>query len=186
MSNMELWSDVVGYEGRYEVSTLGRVRSVDRTIVDSHCKREFKGVILTSTEHNGKQPYYYVSLSSGGVIEKELVHRLVATAFIDNPDGKPQVNHKDCNVHNNTLKNLEWVTNAENTIHAYDNNLNSRALTTSIYSNLRHVGDYRSLREACNQLGLKYKSVFYHKKGQSVFNYKGFTFLIGGDFPCQK
>lgn len=114
--------------GYYEVSNLGRVRSLKRIIKDTWCTRSFEGRVLKQTKHNGKQPYFYVTLSKEHKTKKILVHRLVAEAFIDNPECKPQVNHKDGNVHNNKVSNLEWVTNAENTQHAYDTGLyvNSR------------------------------------------------------------
>lgn len=63
--------------------------------------------------------YRSVSLCSGGLVVKYQVHRLVAAAFIPNPEGKAQVNHKDGNPSNNTVENLEWATNAENNLHAY-------------------------------------------------------------------
>lgn len=116
----EVWKPVIGFESSYEVSSLGRVKSVMRIIVDRKCVRIFKGKILKPTEHNGKQPYFYVSLSNGGKIRKYLVHRLVAEAFIPNPLCKEQVNHIDGNPQNNSVENLEWCTNSENTQHAYD------------------------------------------------------------------
>lgn len=117
------WKPIKGYEGYYEVSDEGLVRSVTRIITDSWCTRCFKGKILKPALHNGKQPYFYVTLSKDHKNRKILVHRLVAGAFIPNPDDKPQVNHKDGNVHNNCVTNLEWCTNAENTQHAYDTGL---------------------------------------------------------------
>ena len=123
MIKMESWKPIKGYEGYYEVSNFGQVRSITRIITDSWCVRNFKGKTLKQTEHNGKQPYYYVTLSKNHISRKELVHRLVANAFIDNPLNKPQVNHIDGDVHNNCVNNLEWVTNAENTQHAYDTGL---------------------------------------------------------------
>lgn len=123
MSQIEQWEDVKGYEGYYQVSDLGRVRSLERTIIDSLCTRIFKGKVLKQTEHNGKQPYFYVTLSKSRKNKKLLVHRLVAETFIPNEDNKEQVNHIDGDPQNNTIINLEWVTNAENTQHAYDTGL---------------------------------------------------------------
>ncbi len=123
MTLIEEWKDIEGYEGLYQVSNLGRVRSLKRTIVDSWCTRVFKGRILKQTEHNGKQPYFYVTLSKNHKNRKILVHRLVAECFIDNDHNKEQVNHIDGNPQNNNVENLEWVTNAENTQHAYNTGL---------------------------------------------------------------
>ena len=107
----ELWKDVKGYEGLYQVSNYGRVKSLTRTMVDNRCTRTFKGQLLKPMTHNGKQPYLYVSLSKCGNIKKVFIHRLVAETFLHNLDNKPQVNHKDGNARNNLVSNLEWVTN---------------------------------------------------------------------------
>jgi len=105
----EIWKDIKGYESLYQVSSYGRVKSLDRTIVDSWCTREFKGQILTPTKHNGKQPYLYVSLSRQGKVKKLFIHQLVAETFISNPENKSQVNHKDGNPQKNLVSNLDTV-----------------------------------------------------------------------------
>ena len=120
----ETWRFINGFENLYEVSNFGKVRSVDRIIIDTHCARLFKGKLLKATKSNGKQPYYYISLSKFGKVKKCFIHRLVAETFIENPFNKLQVNHIDGNPLNNRVDNLEWVTNAENTQHAYDIKLN--------------------------------------------------------------
>ena len=153
---MTEWKDIAGYDGYYQVSNDGQVRSCERTVKDSKCVRVFKGKILTQTEHNGKQPYYYVSLSYGGNIVKRMTHRLVAETFIPNPDNKPQVNHKDGNVHNNSVSNLEWVTNAENTQHAYNSHLRNKRLILIEYD-----GRVQTLRKWCTELGLSYKTTYW-------------------------
>lgn len=153
---MTEWKDIAGYEGYYQVSDDGLVRSCERTVEDSKCSRTMKGKILHPTEHNGKQPYYYVSLSYGGKVVKRMVHRLVAEAFVPNPDDKPQVNHKDGNVHNNRIDNLEWVTNAENTQHAYDTHLRKKRLQL-----IEYEGKVQTLRKWCMDLGLDYKKTYW-------------------------
>lgn len=152
----EIWKDIKGYEGYYQVSNYGRVRSLDRTVVDSWCTRNLKGKILKQTKHNGKQKYYYVSLSKDNQIKKVFVHRLVARAFISNMKIKPQVNHKDGNPFNNKVENLEWVTNAENTQHAYDTKLNKKNQLPISFN-----GQTKSLRKWCRELNLNYKSTWY-------------------------
>ena len=108
----EIWKDVVGYEGYYQVSNLGRVRSLDRIASNG---RKIKGKIL-STKVNTPPYYQRVSLSVNGKMKLVQVHRLVAQAFVYNPDPehKTQVGHKDESRTNNRADNLEWVTPKEN------------------------------------------------------------------------
>ena len=146
---------VKGFEGLYEVDTQGNVFSVDRIIHDVKCDRLFRGKMLKPTEHNGKQPYFYVSLCKNGKSTKQMVHRLVAEAFIPNPLNLPQVNHKDGNVHNNAVWNLEWATNADNTFHAYENRLKKKNV---IWIECGCEG--HSLRTWCALLDLDYKKTY--------------------------
>ena len=108
----EIWKDVVGYEGYYQVSNLGRVRSLDRIASNG---RKIKGKIL-STKVNTPPYYPRVSLSVNGKMKLVQVHRLVAQAFVYNPDPehKTQGGHKDESRTNNRADNLEWVTPKEN------------------------------------------------------------------------
>ena len=108
----EIWKDVVGYEGYYQVSNLGRARSLDRIASNG---RKIKGKIL-STKVNTPPYYPRVSLSVNGKMKLVQVHRLVAQAFVYNPDPehKTQVGHKDESRTNNRADNLEWVTPKEN------------------------------------------------------------------------
>ncbi|HWR30605.1 MAG TPA: NUMOD4 domain-containing protein [Negativicutes bacterium] len=105
---MEIWKDIKGYEGLYQVSNLGNVRSLKNCIV------------LVGAKNT---QYKTVSLCRNGVCVTNFRHRLVAEAFIPNLLNKRQVNHKDGNKHNNNVENLEWVTHKENMKHAYENNM---------------------------------------------------------------
>jgi hypothetical protein len=124
----EIWKDVKGFEGYYQVSNLGKVKSLDRVEYyqrkDSNklTRRSRKGKMLTTkTDRYG---YEVLHLRKDGEVNiYPTVHRLVAEAFIDNPDNKPTVNHKDCDKKNNVVSNLEWNTISENTKHASDNGL---------------------------------------------------------------
>lgn len=107
---MEIWKDVVGYEGMYEVSNKGRVRSLDRKDIRG---RRVKGKYLKYK----KTSRGYLSLQLCG--KDCLIHRLVAKAFIPNPENKPQVNHIDGDKSNNNVENLEWCTSSENNKHRY-------------------------------------------------------------------
>ncbi len=109
---MELWKDVIGYEGYYQISNKGNVRSLDR-FDGVHDRRGT--VIIPNLKRNG---YLQVGLRKHRTRKWVGVHRLVAIHFIENPNNKPQVNHIDGNKQNNTVENLEWVTAKENQNHA--------------------------------------------------------------------
>lgn len=114
MENIEIWKDIEGFEGLYQVSNKGRVRSLDRYIWN----HKQKGKVLKPQSKNNK--YLQVSLSNKGSEKKckhTYIHILVAKAFIPNPRGCTQVNHKDFDKTNNHVENLEWVTQQENLIH---------------------------------------------------------------------
>ena len=100
-----LWKDIKGYEGLYKITSLGDVYSVTR-----------KKFIYQSIDRYG---YKQCLLYNNGKHKTKKVHRLVAEAFIENIDNKPQINHKDGNRTNNRIDNLEWCTNSENQLHSY-------------------------------------------------------------------
>ena len=118
-----IWLPVQGYEGFYEVSNTGLVRSVDRVItgVDG-TDYPRKGRVLKPNPHKDIQ-YFVVSLWKENKGTSFYVHRLVCAAFHPNLDGKLEVNHKDGNRHNNHIDNLEWATRTENTNHAIQTGL---------------------------------------------------------------
>ena len=105
----EIWKDVKGYDGKYQVSNLGHVRSMSF----AHTRQ---AKVLKATPTNCG--YVKVELYANGKGKVKYVHRLVAQAFIPNPDNKPQVNHIDGNKDNNVASNLEWCSPGENQTHA--------------------------------------------------------------------
>lgn len=109
---MEVWKDVVGYEGLYQVSNMGRIRSLDREIKCSNSVRFYKGRVLSCGKDN--HGYLRIILAVAGKHRCRQVHRLVAEAFIPNPNGLPEVNHKDENPLNNCADNLEWCSKVYN------------------------------------------------------------------------
>lgn len=114
----EIWKDIPGYEGYYQVSTFGNVRSLDRIVKGRWGKRLQHGSMMKlSEDFDG---YLGVGLTKDGKQRGYRVNRLVAMTFIPNPDNLPIVHHKDNNTKNNRVDNLEWATVQYNTQHAID------------------------------------------------------------------
>ena len=109
----EVWKPICGYEGIYEVSNHGNIRSLDRI---DFAGRHLKGKLF-STKAKGN--YITCVLTKYGEHQTFRIHQLVAETFIPNPDGKQCVNHKDGNKQNNHVSNLEWCTHSENNRHAF-------------------------------------------------------------------
>ena len=107
----EIWRDVVGYEGLYMVSNYGKVMSLN------YCKRGYAKLLTPKVNRSGR---LWVNLYKNGVNKPFLIHRLVGTAFIPNPDGLPQINHKDENPKNNHVGNLEWCDNLYNARYSFE------------------------------------------------------------------
>lgn len=122
MNELESWSDVIGYEGLYQISNFGNVRSLPHTITVEQKRykqpRQMHWQGKPLRQHPDGKGYLIVRPCKLGKSKTLLVHRLVALHFIPNPDNKPAVNHLDSNVFNNHASNLEWCTIAENNHHA--------------------------------------------------------------------
>ena len=101
----EIWRDIVGYEGLYQVSNTGKVKSL------RYRKKYEQKEIAINLRKDG---YLQVNLNKQGHQKIYLVHRLVAQTFLPNPENKPYINHIDCNPSNNCVNNLEWCTQSEN------------------------------------------------------------------------
>jgi hypothetical protein len=121
----EIWKDIPGYEGYYQVSNYGKIMGVNRTLVYKKRGKEHshfvkRKVLSQIINHKG---YFRICLRKNGNSKQGNVSRLVAIAFVPNPENKPQVNHIDGNKLNDRVDNLEWVTARENIIHGYKNGL---------------------------------------------------------------
>jgi len=147
---MEIWKDVVGYEGLYEVSNRGRVRTKEGKVTHSrlHGVRVWKTRVLK--EKNKKSRDVRVDLWKDKKAKTFLVHRLVAAAFLENDDlSKKCINHKDGNPKNNHVSNLEWCDYKENNNHAFDNNLMStNKKITLVDSKTGEQHEFRSMSKA--------------------------------------
>lgn len=160
----EIWKDVDGYGGFYEVSNLGRVRSKERiTEIQPYCHIVRKPRILKA-QFNGT--YYRVVMSVDGKSRQVLIHRLVAETFIPNPKGLPQVNHKDENGKNNHVNNLEWCTLQYNQSYGTKCLRHSlfmvqsagRAVTQYTLDGVP-IASYRSIMEASKKTGVYYSAI---------------------------
>lgn len=114
----EIWKDVVGYEGLYQVSNLGNIKSLN------YNRTGEERILKPRTDKDG---YLQVNLYNNKKLKTFKIHRLVAKAFIPNPDNKPEVNHKDEDKTNNCLTNLEWMTRLENNNYGTHNERSSKS-----------------------------------------------------------
>lgn len=158
----EIWKDIKGYEGMYQISNWGRVRSLDRVSYQKHysgclSRYEHKGRILRlSSRPNG---YVRVTINR----HCETVHRLVAEAFLEKPEGKDYINHLDANPKNNHVNNLEWCTQSENIQYAYNNGTKKpphmkKVSQYDLNGNLIKV--WISQTEAARQLGIHQANIY--------------------------
>ena len=169
----EIWKDIPGYEGLYQVSNLGDVKSLDRSVeyVKRNHSKTIKGVILK--KNMDAYGYYHVGLSKSGKSKTVKIHKLVAVAFLNHvPCGyKLVVNHKDHNPLNNMVDNLEIVTNRENTNRkhikssskytgvVWNKRSNSWQSQIWIFDKSKHLGYYKNEHEA----HLAYEKALIHK-----------------------
>ena len=179
MNTIEVWKAIPGYEGIYEVSDIGRVRSVDRIV--TYCdgtEHLHKGRILKAAPD--KNGYYRVVLSNVRHVNR-IVHRLVAMAFIPNPNNLPFINHKDENKQNNRVENLEWCSEEYNVNYGtglarrIKNQRNSPSQSKPIAQYTkdgRKVAEYLSINEAVRQTGMKKDTISRSVRGLQKYCHK--------------
>lgn len=127
----EIWKDIVGFEGLYQVSNMGRVKSLERDwICGNHNSVRHLEEHIVEPEKM-KKGYLRISLNKDGVRKRIMLHRLVAEAFIPNPNNLPQVNHKNEDKALNTVENLEWCTNEYNHNYGTHNQRVSEAMVNN-------------------------------------------------------
>ena len=174
----EVWKDIEGYEGLYQVSNLGRVRSTTRKQLANIRNNKYitkKGQVLTPMISNAG--YGRVTLFKERKRKMYSVHRLVAMAFIDNPDNLPEVNHKDGNKRNNEIHNLEWCSKSANAKHAYDNKLTKHYTRKILQYNVNGelLKEWDSLISITRELGYNFKTIQSvcagHGRAKTAFGY---------------
>lgn len=141
----EVWKDIPEYEGLYQVSNFGRIKSLPRKYKKRYIKKE-------NIKSPSKLPkgYLRIGLCKEGKIKYYAIHRLVAESFISNEDNKPCVNHKDCNPSNNKVDNLEWCSYLEN--NNYKNHHLKRNMSSVIYYLKRDYPDKLELIRKVQQI----------------------------------
>lgn len=184
----EVWKPIKGFEGLYEISNKGRVRSLGRCV---KCKNgkviKHNGRIMSPGETHGYQ-FLYLSDASTNRKERYYVHRLVAKAFIPNPECLPQINHKDECRSNNNVENLEWCDSKYN--NSYGNHAKRAAekLSIGIYMYDMFNGEtrrYQSTAEVAKKLNLDTGHVAKVLKGKSD-NHKGYIFMYENEYSSDK
>lgn len=184
-NSIEIWKDIEGYEGMYQVSNMGRVRALDRVKPNSGGQIA-KGHILPQSD-NG-HGYRFVSLWKFNKGRRFYVHRLVASAFIPNPNNFPIINHKDENKSNNRYENLEWCTQKYNINYgnhmkrlkeSYIANGNNRPI--DVYDkNGAFLKTFDCSNEVCKELGVHRRGLYLVCQGVAK-SYKGYRFAFHGE-----
>lgn len=174
MSSFEVWKDIEGFEGLYQVSNMGRVRSLDRKDKNG----QFRNGRVLADKHNNRG-YHTVALHRDGNTKYRFVHRLVAETFIPNLDGLPEINHKDEDKTNNTVSNLEWCSRSYNNTYGTRLERVAKALECPIYA-ITSSGKRRyfdSVNEAARVLGLKRQGITNCLHGRRK-HHRGFSFEL--------
>ena len=164
----EIWKDIEGYEGIYQVSSLGRVRSLDRIILLRNRHKEYKrlerGRIMAQKLQNTDRLQVCLRKTINGINYRETkyVHILVAKAFVPNPNGYETVNHINENHHDNRAINLEWMSIADNNRYGTHSERCGKALRMSVEQltlDGRHISFYQSLSDASQKTGTPLSSI---------------------------
>lgn len=178
----EEWRDIDGYNGFYQVSNTGKVRSM----VFRNNQAFIQRIKELKTVTNDKNRVH-ISLYKDGKRKNIAVHRLVAKAFIPNDENLPEVNHIDGNPSNNVVTNLEWCTRKQNAKHAYDHDLN-RFKTFNESHKKKVIRDdgvlYESIRECAREIGVTQRSlndVLQGRKGSKRVKGHSFSYYTGRD-----
>ena len=153
---IEIWKDIEGYEGIYQISNFGAIKSLARSVNHGHSiKQLVPECILKPRIYN--TGYYYIVLCKDGKKKNFTVHGLVAKYFIENKDNKEYVNHKNGVKTDYSIENLEWNTMSENRLHAFRTGLQKPHSLKSVVAYKKNgdlVGKYHSIHDAARKLNL--------------------------------
>lgn len=172
----EQWRNVRNFEGLYEVSNMGRLRRVAGYVKNGKTTKKYVEChIKIPYVNNKRNGYIYYMLYKNNKLYTRQIHRLVAEAFIPNPNNLPQVNHIDGNKDNNTVNNLEWCSDIENKRHAWKHGLYTSDHKKQKIKCLENGHIYNSVIECSQELSIDRRSVFRQLKG-NLKHVKGYTF----------
>lgn len=174
----EVWKDIDGYEGIYQVSNKGNIKTLehksecksyisDNKIVPSFSKKVLENITKGYLTKNG---YRQIRLCKDGTKTKFYIHRLVAKAFIDNPNNYEFVNHKDENKENNCVENLEWCTKSYNCLYSNNHmraNENTKIIIKQYDLNNNYITSYNSISEASRATNISKSSIIKCYKGRA-------------------
>lgn len=158
----EIWRDIVGYEGLYKVSNMGRVKSLAKRVQRGFCNivTEERLMTIQRGKTKGNSWYLQVTLSKDGVQKTHKVHRIVALTFLKRKDGCNQVDHIDGNKENNRVENLRWVSQAENINNPITKYVSKKLCKIRCISTKGgFTKDYPSLTTASKELGIPISSI---------------------------
>lgn len=184
----EIWKDIKGYEGLYQCSNLGNIRSLDRYIPWKNKYTQFKKgqPIIPRQNKNG---YLQFALNKNGKRKMAYIHIIVAETFIDNKNKLKTVNHKDGNKLNNCIDNLEWCSYSDNNKHAYTELKRQKVIIggkrkkiylINIITN--NVTVYSSINEASRNIGLSHTQIIRYLKNNNIW--KGKYYITTDNNKC--
>ena len=164
-----VWKNIPGYEGKYQASEFGMVRSTNRIVKKGNKKVPSKVSGQLISPYVGTDGYLRVDMSRNGNRRHEKLHSIIAKTFIPNPDNKETVNHIDENKLNNTVSNLEWMTNAENVNYGTRIQRVKEKYGTKVIriSPSKHVESFATLHDAEQKTGILRQSIAYAIKNKT-------------------
>lgn len=155
---MEIWKDVPGYEGKYQVSNLGNVKSLRMwsSVQNRYIQRE-----RIMKPYKGASGYLQINLKTERTRRLALIHRLVASAFIPNTENKREVNHINGIKTDNRVENLEWNTSQQNSIHSYQTGLQIHYTKKAVQCDLqgKPIKEWQSIKEASEETKIERRNI---------------------------